>query len=265
MPQKAGQKPLLGPTESEVQAVLDMHSGEPVGVMRTTMRLQDAGISISYGRTYEIMEANGLVVPSEAKSRKRKWVRYERRYSNAMWHTDWHNMKDARFRGMKLITYLDDASRCITGAGLFKEATSENSVAVLRQAVGKFGTPATILSDNGSCFVGGGGRRKGGRRAPKGSWTPTPFESALIDKKIELINSRPYHTQTNGKLERFHGSIEAEIFHYESLPAYVSYYNERQLHFALDIARRQTPLQAFADKKATRAIRKNNPSGWRLT
>ena len=57
----------------------------------------------------------------------------------------------------------------------------------------------------------------------KRSWQPTAFESELLDKGIELINSKPYHPQTNGKLERFHRSIE-EIFHYEGLSSYVEYY-----------------------------------------
>ena len=63
-------------------------------------------------------------------------------------------MKYLRFRGLNIITYIDDASRCMTGARLFKEAMSENAAVALRQAIKEFGTPATILSDNGSCFVG---------------------------------------------------------------------------------------------------------------
>ncbi|MCE2508317.1 MAG: transposase family protein [Nitrosopumilaceae archaeon] len=121
------------------------------------------------------MKSNGLVTASPAKSRQREWVRYERLYSNAMWHTGWHAMKDPRMRGLNLITYLDDASRCVTGAALFQEATSENAVAVLRQAIGRFGMPATILSDNGSCFVGAGGSKK-----PEGTWTQTLFENELL-------------------------------------------------------------------------------------
>ena len=76
---------------------------------------------------------------SPAKSKKRKWVRFERRYSNAMWHVDWHVMKDPRFRGLNLITYLDDASRCIAAAQLLPEATSENAVVVLQKAIETFG------------------------------------------------------------------------------------------------------------------------------
>ena len=80
-----------------------------------------------------------------------------------------------------------------------------------------------------------------------------------MDHGIELINTRPYHPQTNGKLERFHRSIEEEIYHYESLSDYVQYYNERRLHFSLDMANRETPLRAFSARKATDAIRKDNP------
>ena len=123
-------------------------------------------------------------------------------------------------KGLNLITYLDDASRCVTGAVLFMESTSENAVMALRQAVARFGVPATILSDNGSCFVG-----KGGRKRQIGPWTPTLFEKELLSLDIGLINSRPYHPQTNDKLERFHKSIEDEVWRYGSLGDYIEYYN----------------------------------------
>ncbi len=230
--------------------VLEENKREPVGVPRMARRLQK-GHAIRCSSIYGIMKGNGLVAPSVAKSRKRKWIRYERRHSNSMWHTGWHIMKDPRFRGLNLIAFLDDASRHVTGAVLFAEATSGNAVAVLRQAIERFGTPATILSDNGSCFVGVL------RKEPKKSWQPTVFESELLDRGIELINSRPYRLQTNGKLERFHRSIGEEIFHCESLSSYVEY--ERRLHFSLDTGNYETPLKAFFTKKATEAIRKKDP------
>ena len=246
-------RPATRPSPDEVQLVLDEHKREDVGVLRVAMNLRKSH-DISYSKVYRIMKENGLVVQSAAKSRRRKWIRYERKHSNSMWHTDWHVMKDPRFRGLNLITYLDDASRCVTCARLFKEATSENAVMALRQAIEEFGTPATILSDNGSCFVGRGGRKK-----QAGTWTPTLFENELLNLGIELISSRPYHPQTNGKLERFHRSIEEEIHHYESLSEYIEYYNERRLHFSLDMHNYETPLKAFSARKATEAIRTKNP------
>ena len=242
------------PSDAEVTMVLETHRRWPDGVQMTVRRLRRAGCDISYVRVYGILKSNGLVTASPAKSRQRKWVRYERLYSNAMWHTDWHAMKESRMKGLNLVTYLDDASRCVTGAALFKESTSKNAVAALRQAVGRFGVPATILSDNGSCFVGARGRKKS-----SGTWTPTLFEDELLAPNIKLINSRPCHPQTNGKLERFHGSVKNKIWRYSCLDDYVEYYNTDRLHWALDIDNYETPLMAFRNKTATDEIKMQDP------
>ena len=154
VPRLPGRPTLQPPSQEEVQMVLDAYRLEKIGVLRTAISLRRAGHNISYQRVYRIMKENGLVVPSEAKSRKRKWVRYECKHSNSIWYTDWHVTRDPRMRRLHLITFPDDASRCVTGAGLFTQAILENAVVVLQQAIRQFGTPATILSDNGSCFVG---------------------------------------------------------------------------------------------------------------
>ena len=88
-------------------------------------------------------------------------------------------------RGLSLITHLDDASRCVTKTALSKKTISENAVVVLRQTVGRFGVPVTILPDN-SCFVGAGGRKK-----PTGTRRRL-FENELLTLNIGLISSRPY-------------------------------------------------------------------------
>ena len=252
---KAGRKP-SATSHKDTKQVLDEFKNMPAGVRQIARRLRKR-YDISYYNTYRIMKENNLITPSPAKSRKRKWVRFERKYSNAMWHVDWHEMKDPRFRGFKLVTYLDDASRCVLACQVFKEATSENAVIVLQKAIKEFGTPATILSDNGACFIGARGRKK---NPPSKSWTPTAFEDALLNYGIELINARPYHPQTNGKLERFHRSVEEEIGHHDSMSAFIEYYNTKRLHWSLDIDNYETPMMAFKKKKATKAIRKSNPN-----
>ncbi len=241
------------PSREQADAVMDACRTEPAGVTRTAKYVRGMGVLISYSLVYRIMKGHNAVTPSAAKSRRRKWVRYERRYSNAMWHTDWHEMKDHRFQGYQLITYLDDAPGCVTGAAVCREATSENAVAVLQASMAEFGTPATILSDNGACFVG-----VRGKTSTK-SWTPTAFESELLDRGIELINARPYHPRTNGKLERFHRTPEEELRHFGSLSEFVAYYNEVRLHWSLDIDNGETPLQAFHNRKVPDAIRENDP------
>ena len=178
VPQQPG-RPEQRPSVEEIQLVLDGYERAPQGVARVAMNLR-VNHDISYQKVYRIMKDNGLVISSTAKSRKRKWVRFERKHSNSLWHTDWHSMKDPRMKGLNLVTFLDDASRCVTGVGLFTEATSENVVDVLIDAIAKFGTPAAILSDNGSCFVGaGGGHSKGMRSGPPlntGMWPGSPYD-----------------------------------------------------------------------------------------
>ena len=238
--------------------VLEEHKREPVGVLRMARRLRK-GHAISYSNICRIMKGNGLVTPPAAKSRKRKWIRCEGRHSNSMWHTDWHIMKDPRFRGLNLITFLDDASRRVTGAALFTEATSENAVAVLRQAIKRVGTPATILSDNGSCFVGV--RRK----EPKRSWQPTAFESELLDRGIELINSRPYHPQTNGKLERFHRSIGGRSFTARACPVMLSTTTREDCTFHWTSVTTRPRSRRFSPKRQQKRSGKRTQNGWRQT
>ena len=252
-------RPRIKLNQDRTDSVLKACEEIPAGVQRITRILRKQGTQIRYDAVYRVMKDGGYVVPSAAKSKRRKWVRYERKYSNAMWHTDWHAMKDPRFRDLNLITYIDDSPRCVTAARVFTEATSMNAVLALRDAIGQFGSPATILSDNGSCFVGRGGRKKGSG-APK-SWTPTAFEAELLDRGIELINSRPCHPQTNGKLERFHRTLEEEIVRFGTLSEFVAYYNERRLHWSLDIDNYEVPLKAFHSRKVPEAIRQSNP-GW---
>ena len=94
----AGRPEGSGPSNEEVRAVLDSHR-RPEGVLRTTRRPIQDGYGIRYNRVYAILKSNGLVAASPAKSRRRKCARYERPYSNAMWHTNWHIMNEPRMGG----------------------------------------------------------------------------------------------------------------------------------------------------------------------
>jgi len=95
----------------------------------------------------------GFSVEHPKKKMRRKWIRYEREYSNSLWHTDWHTIRDSRWQGKQLIAFEDDASRFITGYGVYNEATSENASAVLSDAITQYGRPASVLSDNGKQFT----------------------------------------------------------------------------------------------------------------
>ncbi len=244
-------RPHVPVTAAQIRLVTGTHEGEPTGVLRTAGRLRH-NHNISYRAVYRIMKKNGLVIPSAAKSKKRGYVRFERKYSNAMWHVDWHEMKDPRLKGLNLVTYLDDASRCITGAALFEHATSENAVMTLRLAIERFGTPASILSDNGSCFVGQNGRKKAASKGGTGmgTWQPTLFEEELLTRDIILINTRPYHPQTNGKLERFHGSQTTKPRQIRVSSRCSVYHRMRRLKIVLDCSLFSSPQDGSAFEAA---------------
>ena len=82
------------------------------------------------------------------KKKRRKWVRYERTHSMSLWQGDW------KMLGEKwILAFMDDASRFITGYGVFDSATNENTIKVLREGFTEYGIPDEILTDHGTQFV----------------------------------------------------------------------------------------------------------------
>jgi hypothetical protein len=56
-----------------------------------------------------------------------------------LWHTDWFF-----YNGKWIIAYLDDASRLIVGYGVFDEATTDNALQVLKEAMDNYGKPESF-------------------------------------------------------------------------------------------------------------------------
>ena len=131
--------------------------------------------------------------------------RYEREHSNSMWHTDYKQLDDGRW----FIAYQDDASRFITGYGVFGHATTENAIAVLEEAVRNHGKPASVLTDHGSQFYANASeiKRKG----------DSEYEKKLVELDIRHILARVNHPQTNGKLERLHGELQRKLHEFEDV------------------------------------------------
>ena len=213
------------------------------------------------------MGAEDLAEKQDGKTGQRKWVRYEREHSNSMWHADYKQLDD----GGWFLCYLDDASRFVTGWGVFKEATMENALGVLDRAIANHGKPASILTDHGSQFYANASDKK-----MKGT---SRFEERLVELGIRQILARVGHPQTNGKLERFHGEIQRKLrffkeasydgktrgggpgrshvggpFHADQerdpMDRFIEWYNHQRPHMSLDRKSRETPARAFIRKMA---------------
>ncbi len=77
------------PTRHERSAVLSARRALRSGANRIWGHLRRAGMAVPKGVIHTILRESGDAVKHKRKQRRRKWVRYERKYSNSMWHTDY--------------------------------------------------------------------------------------------------------------------------------------------------------------------------------
>ena len=185
-----------------------------------------------------------------------------------MWHTDYALLADGKW----LIAYMDDASRFITGYGVFSNATGANAVGVLREAVAKHGKPAAMLTDRGAQFYA---HESEGKKLGE-----TEFQKELGRLGIRHILARVNHPQTNGKLERFHRELKKHLPSFEAESAMsragrkgahvggpfhaggprdpaemlIDWYNDDRCHASPDADSGETPAGAFARKMAPKDV-----------
>ena len=82
----------------------------------------------------------------------------------------------------------DNASRFVTGYGIFDNATTENALKVLDQTIGNHGRPASIMTDHGTQFYA---NEKESQKRGAGK-----FEKRLVELGIRQILAGVGHPQT---------------------------------------------------------------------
>jgi len=237
IPQKCGRKPKLT-SEKEKKFILKTWKKDPLGAVSLELLLQiREGIRIPHNRIHKIIKENGIAEDQPSKQERRKWVRYERKHSNSMWHVDWSTLSD----GKQLIIYEDDASRFITSYGVFDHATLENSLKVFKKAVNKYGAPKQLLSDNGTQF-------RFSEAFDRDIDIKNKFQKIMEKYGVEQIFTRVHRPQANGKVERLFYSIKKYAKHFGTIRKAVEYYNFRRPHMSLNMKVLETPSQAFKRK-----------------
>ena len=98
-------------TEEEKNTILEAHMEYETGAVMLERIIDSCGTHIPHNRIRLVLKKMGLARDEPRKQLRRRWVRFERRYSNSMWHTDWTLIEGKGW----MIAYLDDASRFVTG------------------------------------------------------------------------------------------------------------------------------------------------------
>lgn len=159
---------------------------------------RDHGVQMAASTANSVLRRHGLIDPSASQAAK-AWQRFEHDAPNALWQIDFKGHFAMDSGRCHPLTVLDDHSRFNIVLQALGGERRELVQQTLQQAFERFGLPERINADNGP---------------PWGSPTPgalTALGVWLIRLGVKLTHSRPLHPQTNGKDERFHRTLNAEV------------------------------------------------------
>jgi putative transposase len=212
--------------------ILDLRRRFGYGACRIEQLLKQRGFGISHRQIEKVLNQHDLVVPNVKKQKPRKWVRYEVERPNDLWHTDWSYDP---FTQMQLGVYIDDKTRLITSYGLFKRATTDNTIALLKTGIAFYGKPKTIMTDHGPQYYA---------NRPEASQENTQFRIVLNALGIKHYVARVNRPQTNGKVERFFLTYKTEYATgtFTNINEYMQHYNDHRPHMSLNY---KTPRQIW--------------------
>ena len=145
-----------------------------------------------------ILARHGRTQPSPAESAPPP-QRFERSVPNELWQMDFKGPIEVARRRVTPLSVLDDHSRYLLCLRPCSDMTHATVRAVLWEVFGEVGLPGSLLCDNAFS------------NAKSSGVGLTGFEGWLVRLGIHPLHGRPYHPQTQGKVERFHGTLVAEV------------------------------------------------------
>src|SRR5512138_190146 len=188
---------------------------------------------VSEASVYRLLKAHDLIAsPAFIVIKAADAFKDKTTAPNQLWQTDFTYLKVIGWGWFYLSTVLDDFSRYIVAWKLCTTMKAEDVTATLELALQASGlheaTPAQrprLLSDNGSSYIAG----------DLAKW--------LDDRNIKHLRGAPYHPMTQGKIERWHQTLQNRILleNYflpgdleTQIAAFVDDYNHRRYHESID-------------------------------
>jgi transposase InsO family protein len=149
-----------------------------------------------------------------------------------LWQTDFTYLRVMGWGWYYLSTVMDDFSRYLIAWQLSPTMGAEDVMATLDAALERTGVESVkvrhrprLLSDNGPAYVS------------------KDLREYLAERGMTHTRGRPYHPQTQGKIERYHRSIKnvVKLEHYHfpweletAIRDFVAYYNNERYHESLE-------------------------------
>lgn len=183
--------------EREVLGVRDAHGWGPRKVHAVLAGRGLAGLP-SVRTVAAILSRHGRVTPAVPPA-PGDWQRFERPTPNDLWQLDHKGPVEVGRAPAHPLTVLDDHSRWCLALRPCADRTMAAAFDVLWGVMGEAGMPRAVLCDNAF------GRRNG---TPGLSW----FEARLVRLGVGTLHGRPYHPQTQGKVEAIHASMARELW-----------------------------------------------------
>jgi transposase InsO family protein len=163
----------------------------------------------------QILHRNEQIDPQEA-AKHRPLQRFEKAQPNQLWQMDFKGYFALEAGGYcHPLTVLDDHSRFLLALRACPNETYLTVQEQLREIFRCYGLPDCMLMDNGS---------------PWGDDADSPYTiltAWLMRLEVRVSHGRPYHPQTQGKDERLHRTLQAELLCQVSL----AHLTDCQWHF----------------------------------
>lgn len=186
------------PIETEERIVLLRAENPGWGAKKLKEVLERQGYTVPCVKTVNnILNRYGCISAEESRKHQ-AFTRFEKEHCNEMWQTDFKGefrMADNNY--CYPLNIFDDHSRFAIKIALAL-STANKVIPAFRSAFYEYGMPNSILSDNGAQFAG---FRQG----------YTQFEKWLMNHDVLPIHGRIKHPQTQGKIERFHRTMQEEL------------------------------------------------------
>jgi transposase InsO family protein len=230
---RAGQQ-TAARTEAKVLALRRRHpTWGPRKLHRRLLDLgHDAGTLPAVSTFGRILRRAGCI-RAVATAQHQPLQRFSRPEPNQLWQMDFKGHFALHRGRCHPLTVLDDCSRFSVGLQACADEQTPTVQGQLRHIFSVYGLPESILCDNGPPWAG-----SGPEHSVLSVW--------LLRLGITVIHGRPYHPQTQGKDERFHRTLKADLLDrhdWRDLPQaqrrfdrYRRLYNHDRPHEALDLA-----------------------------